>query len=171
MRLISVATCICPATGAVAETFDCVNVPAVTVSVGSPVSGVIEQVFVKQGDLVSSGQTIAWLRSKVERKTVELLAVEAESEVEIEAQASRLELAEKQLARVRDLLDRQVPPRERLEAAEAEVIRREKSIAQMRQQVAALELERSRAQLEQPTIHSPIDGVVIERHMFDSEFL
>lgn len=173
MRLLSFVGCLGLATGAIAETFDCVIVPAVTVSVGSPVSGLIEKVFVKQGDLVSSGQMIAKLRSEVERKTVQLLAVEAESAAEIEAQASRLLLAEKQLARVRDLLDRQVAPQERFEAAEAEVevIRREKSIAHMRQQIAILELERARARLEQRIIHSPIDGVVIERHMFDGEFL
>ncbi len=161
------------ATETAGESFDCVIVPAVTVSVGSPVSGLLEKVLVDHGDLVKAGQKIAMLRSEVERKTVELLAVEAESQAEIEAQASRLALAEKRLARVRDLLERQVAPRERMEAAEAEVevIRREKSIAEMRRQIAALELDRARAQLEQRSIYSPIDGVVVARHMFDGEFL
>ncbi len=172
-RFCAAALLLVLATSARAETFDCVIVPAITVSVGSPVSGLLGEVFVDQGDLVTPGQEIAVLRSEVERKTVELLEVQALSEAEIEAQESRLNLAQKRLARIQDLVDRQVSPREQLEAAEAdvEVIEREKSIAEMRRQVAGLELERARAQLDQRVIRSPLKGVVVARHLYSGEFL
>ncbi len=156
-----------------AQTFDCVISPAVTVRVGSPVSGVLDEVRVDQGDLVVKGQEIARLRSEVEQKTVELLAAQARSTAEIEAQDSRLALSRKRLDRVRELAASNISSREQLETAEAEteVIVRERALAELRRDVAGLELQRARAQLDQRVIRSPLDGVVVTRHLFGGEFL
>jgi len=158
---------------ATAEFFDCVIIPAVTVQLGAPVSGLLDQVLVDQGDLVVAGQKVATLRSEVERTTLEVLVLQAESRAEIEAQVSRLALAEKRLARVQNMVERSIAPREGLDTAEAEVevITRELAIAEMRQKVAILELERARQQITQREILSPVNGVVIVRHRYDGEFL
>ena len=155
------------------QTFDCVISPAVVVQLGAPVSGLLDQVMVDQGDLVHRGQIVATLHSEVERTALKVLALQAESQAEIEAQQSRLDLAEKRLDRVRAMVERAIAPREDLESstAEVEVIKRELAIAEMRREVAALELDRARQQLAQREILSPIDGVVIARHLFDGEFL
>lgn len=155
------------------QSVDCVIVPAVTVRLGAPVSGLIERVTVDQGDIVKAGQIVATLRAEVERTTIEVLALQAKSTAEIEAQKSRLVLAGKRLDRVRTLVERALTPKEQLETAEAEteVIKRELAIAEMRKQVAGLELSRARQQLEQRRIISPIDGVVVKRVLFDGEFL
>ncbi len=180
---MSHVTCLCIAVSclaagvgvgaAQAETFDCVITPAVTVRVGSPVSGLLAEVLVDQGDTLKAGQVIARLRSEVEAKTVELLEIQARSTAEIEAQTSRLELAQKRLERARDLAGRNVGTLEKLEAAEAEVdvITREHVIAEMRREVIGLELQRARAQLDQRVIRSPIDGLVVIRHLYAGEFL
>ncbi|MBJ3761998.1 efflux RND transporter periplasmic adaptor subunit [Maribius pontilimi] len=162
-----------PVGPAMADAFDCVITPALTVGIGSPVSGLLEDVLVAEGDFVAKGQVIARLRSEVERKTVELLKVQADSDAEIEAQDSRLVLAQKRLERARDLMARKVGTQEQLEAAEAEteVIARERIIAEMRKKVAALELQRASAQLDQRVIRSPIDGIVVTRHLYSGEYL
>ncbi|WP_137700041.1 efflux RND transporter periplasmic adaptor subunit [Marimonas lutisalis] len=156
-----------------AETYDCVITPAVTVRVGSPVSGLLAEVLVDQGDKLRTGQEIARLRSDVEAKTVELLEVQAINTAEIEAQDSRLALAQKRLERAQDLVERNVGTLEQLEASEAEVevISRERALAEMRREVVALELERARAQLDQRVIRSPLDGIVVTRHLFGGEFM
>lgn len=156
-----------------AQTVDCVIVPAVTVQLGAPVSGLIESVTVDQGDIVKAGQIVATLRADVERTTIEVLTLQAESSAEIEAQKSRLVLAEKRLGRVRILVESALSPSEQLDTAEAEteVIKRELAIAEMSKKVAGLELSRARQQLEQRQIISPIDGVVVNRVLFDGEFL
>ena len=156
-----------------AETFDCVITPAVTVRVGSPVPGLLAEVSVDQGDILTKGQEIARLRSEVEAKTAELLDVQARSTAEVEAQDSRLALAQSRLDRARDLVARNVGTREALESAEAEVevIARERAIAEMRREVIALEYQRAQAQLDQRVIRSPLDGVVVARHLFGGEYL
>ena len=155
------------------RSFDCVIDPAVTVQLGAPVSGLLDRVFVDQGDVVHRGQVVATLRSEVERTSVEVLTLQADSSAEIEAQQSRLALAEKRLTRIRSMAERNLTPRDELETAEAEreVTKRELAIAEMKRRVAALELDRARQQLAQREIASPIDGVVVERHLFDGEFL
>lgn len=156
-----------------AEMVDCVISPAVTVHVGAPISGLIDEVRVDQGDVVTRGQIIATLRSEVEEKSVELLAVQAASRSEIEAQKSRLALSRKRLERAQELMVRNVGTREQLDEAEAEaeVTAGELAIAEMKAQVAGLELERARAQLEQRVIRSPVDGVVVSRELYSGEFL
>ena len=52
-----------------------------------------------------------------------------------------------------------------------EVISRERARAQLQREVTGLELERAQAQLEQRVIRSPLDGIVVARHLFDGEFL
>lgn len=173
-RLSTLAICLAAAGGAAAaQTFDCLITPSVTVRVGSPVSGLLAEVLVEQGDTVTKGQQIAELRSEIEATTVELLRVQAESTAEIEAQDFRLDLARKRLDRARDLVARNVGTVERLEAAEAEVdvITRERVIAMMRREVIELELRRAEAQLSQRVIRSPLDGIVVTRHLYGGEFL
>jgi RND family efflux transporter MFP subunit len=170
---IAVLSLAFPASNATAESFDCVITPAVTVRVGSQVSGLLSEVLVDQGDTLTKGQEIARIHSEVEAKTLELLDVQARSTAEVEAQESRLGLAHKRLDRAKDLVARDVGTLEKLEAAEAEVevITLERDIAEMRREVVGLELQRARAQFEQRLIRSPIDGIVVSRHLFGGEFM
>lgn len=156
-----------------AQSFDCIIDPAVTVGVGNAVPGLLEEVLISRGDLVRKGQLIASLASEVERTTVELLTQQAESQAEIEAQRARFDLIVSRLNRTRELAESNVVPQEKLEetVAEMEVVKRELAIAEMRSRIAGLELTRARKVLEQRSIRSPISGVVVERLLFDGEFL
>lgn len=156
-----------------AQSFDCIIDPAVTVGVGNAVPGLLEKVLINRGDVVQKGQLIATLVSDVERTTVELLTQQAESQAEIEAQRARYDLIVSRLSRTRELAQSNVVPQEKLEEtiAEMEVVKRELAIAEMRSRIAGLELTRARKVLEQRSIRSPISGVVVERLLFEGEFL
>jgi RND family efflux transporter MFP subunit len=156
-----------------AQSFDCIIDPAVTVGVGNAVPGLLEKVLISRGDMVQKGQLIASLVSDVERTTVELLRQQAESQAEIEAQRARFDLLLSRLNRTRGLAESNVVPQEKLEeaVAEMEVVKRELAIAEMRSRIAGLELTRAREVLEQRSIRSPITGVVVDRLLFDGEFL
>ena len=160
-------------TPASAEWFDCVIEPALVVRVGAQVSGLLEDVFVRRGDVVTKGQEIARLGSEVEAATVALLTEQATSTSEIEAQKARAKLAVNRASRTRKLVKRSAASKDQLEEAvsEMEVVKREIAIAEMRLRIAGLELSRAQKVLELKKIRSPIDGVVVERSLFKGEFL
>lgn len=158
---------------AFAQSFDCIIDPAVVVNVGNEVPGLLQDVRINRGDVVLKGQQIASLASEVEQTTVALLTQQAESRAEVEAQRARFELAMSRLNRTRELVEGNVVPQDKLEeaVAEMEVVKRELAIAEMRSRIAELELTRAKKVLEQRSIRSPITGVVVERLLFDGEFL
>lgn len=160
-------------TPATAEAFDCIIEAAVVVGVGNEVPGLLENVTVARGDFVQQGQQIATLASDVEQTTVELMTEQAESRAEIEAQRARFELVRSRLNRAQELADANLVAQDKLEeaVAEMEVVKRELAIAEMRSRVAGLELTRARKVLEQKSIVSPITGVVVERLLYNGEFL
>lgn len=156
-----------------AQSFDCIIDPAVTVGVGNAVPGLLEDVLINRGDVVEEGQLIATLASDVEQATVDLLTEQAESQAEIEAQRARYDAVLSRLSRTQELAKGNFVPQEKLEetVAEMEVVKRELAIAEMRSRIAGLELMRARKVLKQRQIHSPIAGIVVERLLFDGEFL
>jgi RND family efflux transporter MFP subunit len=161
------------AASASAESFDCVIDPAMVVKVGSQVPGLLDSVLIDRGDTVTAGEVIATLSSKVESATVALMTVQAASTSEIEAQKARLDLAQNKLSRIEELVKRNISAKSDLDAAiaEAEVVKRELALAEMRKRAAELELSRAQAVLEQKTIRSPITGVVTQRLLSKGEYL
>lgn len=157
---------------AVAETFDCVITPAVTVNISSPVGGLLSEVNVGRGDLVKKGQVIARLDTDIEKTTVALMEERAASQSEVDVQRARLALAESRMNRVSTLVERKITTAEELEEAKAsvDVAGGELAMAEMRNRIATLELKRANEIVEQRTIISPIDGVVQSRALFTGEF-
>jgi RND family efflux transporter MFP subunit len=160
------------ASPALSQEYDCVISPALTVEVASPVGGLVSEVLIARGDLVRKGDVIARLDSRVEQTTLDLMRERAGSDAEIEAQQARVDLAQSQLERYRTLVERNVSSTGQLEESEAamKVASRELAIARMRKRIAGLESKRAEELLEQRTIFSPIDGVIVERMLFVGEF-
>ena len=160
-------------TPAAANLFDCVIEPSILVRIGGQVSGLLDEVLVDRGDKVEAGQIIAQLSDSVEKATVKLMQQQAENNSEVEAQRSRSKLAGSRAERARKLSEKKIASQDRLEEAisQMEVTKRELAIAKMRQRIAVLELHRAKRILEQKKIRSPIDGIVVERHLFKGEFL
>jgi RND family efflux transporter MFP subunit len=162
----------CVATQAPAATFDCVMDPFLTVKLGSPVTSVLSEVSVDRGDLVKKGQIIAKIESAVERAAVATNEARAASTAEIEAKQATLDQKNGVYKRKLDLQTHNVTSAQDVENAQAEfnVAKQELELARLNRQMAQLEVDRLRALLEQRTIRSPIDGIVVQRSLGPGEF-
>lgn len=154
--------------------------PAVTIDLRAEASGLVEAVFVKDGDRVTAGQELLRLDSRVALTAVQ----EAEAnlkQAEMQQAASEIDLDEdtlvlrkKTLERTRELLSKGLVPRSELETRELEVKVAERSLERARRNIdtsrARIEqlkaaVERARAQLQHTIVRSPMDAWVIKRHV------
>lgn len=125
---------------------ECLVEPFMTVNVGSPVDGVLEQVAVNRGDRVRKGQVVAKLQAGVEAAAVSLTE-------------ARLEFVRRRLARIDSLLEKQLISAQESDELATEVKLREE------------ELKKDQEALKLRTIFSPIDGVVVERRLAPGELV
>ena len=152
-------------TPAPAATFDCVMDPSLSLKIGRPVSSTLTAVLVKRGDRVAKGQVIARLESAVEESTVALNEARASSLAEVSARRVRLEQAATELNRGHQLLPGNNIPAQKVDELRTSWLVAQQDLVQagLNRRIAEVELERSRALLEQRVIRSPIDGIVVQR--------
>ncbi len=153
--------------------FDCVIDPSEVLKLGSPITGILDQVLVKRGEIVTRGQPVAVLESSVEAATVRLNRFRAESTARIDAQGERLTLAKARLDRNTQLFERKIVSQDKYEELRAEARVAEQDLLREKQdrQLSQLELDRSQALLDQRTIRSTIDGIVSEKKLSAGEFV
>lgn len=152
--------------------FTCVIEPSEIVSLGSSADGVLVAVNVERGDRVIEGQLVALIDSRVEKATVELAKVRAESTAGLEASRARLEFQRAKLKRNRKLADQKVISTEELEELETELELAEIGYkqAQVNKRLEKLELERALNSLALREIRSPFDGLIVEKVLDAGEF-
>jgi len=151
---------------------DCVIEASEIADVSSSVlNGIMEKVLVDRGDVVKQGQVVAQLEASVEQASVALARAQAESTTSIGAHEARVELARKELQRVRELASTQSVAARLVDEAETDLVIEQLALDQAHEdkRIAALELERAKANLELRTIRSPISGVVVRVHSSASE--
>jgi RND family efflux transporter MFP subunit len=155
-----------------AEDFDCLIEPQQTVSISSPIDGVLDKVFVERGSIVKKGQILAQLESTLEGATVTLARARAEMDAAIKSGEARLEFSTTKFIRSQKLYEKNF-----ISAADLQDAETEKRLAEMallnavdNKRVAELELERANAALARQTIRSPINGVVVERFLSPGEY-
>ena len=155
------------------EDFDCLIEPNVSVMVGTPIQGVIDAIEVERSEFVEAGQIIATLKSGVEIAAMEQARFKAAMRSEIQARQADLELAEVNMRRTEELIEKQmVPLQERDEAvAQLEVAKMALTQARDNQRLHDHEYARARELVEQRVIRSPIAGVVTELRAFPGEFV
>lgn len=155
------------------ERFDCVIDPSRVIKVSSPNIGLLAKVLVHRGDHVTKGQVIARLESKVESHNTALRRAQAKTTAAIDSQQERLALSRKSYQRISRLPKDTVISRQQIDELASEVKINEKELAKVKfdQKLAKLELKRAEAMLEQRTIRSPIDGVIIEQLLSGGEFV
>lgn len=147
---------------------------AATVQVVPRVNGRLQAVAVKLGDSVRRGQTIA----KVEDLEIREQVRQAEASHQVAAATIRqreadLKLAQTNLERNRNLLERQLLPRQTYDDTEA---RHQAAIAQL--DLARAQFEQAKARLEELRINlantnilSPVDGFVGKRFLDPGAFV
>ena len=155
------------------ESLDCVIEASEIAEVSTAVRGIMWNVNVDRGDWVEKGQVLAELEASVEEATVTLARAQAESTKEVEARKARVDLARKQLRRVRELSTSQVVASQVVDEAETNMVVEELALDQAYEdrRFAALELERAQAVLDLRTIRSPITGVVVQIYTSASELV
>lgn len=160
---------------AVADTplagFDCLIQPHTTVAVSTREEGTLDEVLVGRGDRVAQGQPLAHLDRSVEQATVDLARARAESSAEIEELRETLAYAERERERVEQLGTAKAVSFTEQDKAVTEArrarLRLEQALEQ--QEIARLELARAERLLENRTVQSPVEGVVVERLMSPGE--
>ena len=126
--------------------------PVNTVSVGSQVSGTIEDIFVDYNSHVSKGQLLL----KIEPSVLE--AAVAEAQAALESAKSQLTLSKNDYERNKTLYDSGYIARAEMEQSLANYEQSQQSVKRMQSQY-----DRAVTNLSYATITSPVDGTVISR--------
>jgi RND family efflux transporter MFP subunit len=128
--------------------------------VATEVAGVVSRLHAREGDRVKRGEPLAGLRSEEIR-----LRLEA-ARGQLQEADARQRLAQIQLASATGLFTEQVISQGRLDDATAESEAWAGRVAQLRSDVARLELDLRRA-----TVRAPFAGVVVREHAAEGEWL
>jgi RND family efflux transporter MFP subunit len=134
------------ATAQRAESHEGMMEPHVTVSVASQVSGILEEVLVQRGDVVTKGQVLATLRAGVEK-------------ADMEQAAALLDFNRRKLLRNNDLFAKGNISANDEDEIETEIKKDEAILHQVT------------AKLEMKTIRSPVDGVVVKVDLTAGEYV
>jgi HlyD family secretion protein len=126
--------------------------PVQTITVGSQVSGIVDEVHVDFNDRVERGQVLA----RIDPATFE--AEYRSARAELDAAESNLELARLQWTRIQGLRENQLAPASEVDQAAANLRNAEAQLTVRRHAV-----ERARRELERCSIYAPTDGVIISR--------
>jgi membrane fusion protein, heavy metal efflux system len=153
------------------DALGCLVEPSIVVDVSSPVAGLLDRVAVERGDIVSKGQLVASLESRVERASVELALTKLKNDAEIRSAQSNEDFARKKHARNENLHRDGVISAQVREQAETEAVLAVEKLKQTKEARAITEQEvhLARSQLSLKTISSPINGMVVERYLSAGE--
>ncbi len=126
--------------------FECLIEPREEIEFSSQVPGILEEVLVERGDIISKGQLLARLKSGVETASVDLAK-------------ARVGFGERKKSRNEALLKKKLISAHEMDELETEI------------QLTRLELNEAQERLKLRTIHSTIDGVVVERFLYPGEYV
>jgi HlyD family secretion protein len=137
-----------------------------TVTVGTQVSGIVQELYADFNSIVKKGQVVARLDPSILQTQVETAKANMNNAMaNLERQRVTLEDARQKLARARELSARQLATKVDLEnaelnvkTAEAQMKSTESSIVQAKAAVNKAEVD-----LDHTVITAPIDGIVIKR--------
>jgi len=151
--------------GAAGNTYECLIEPVQVVELRSPVEGLIDKINVRRGDLIKAGQVLVTLQSDVERTTVELARYRANMSGTVAAARDRLDYARRKLERQSKLHNEHFVTAQVRDEAETEMRLAESELraAIEGQELAKREYQRAVALLDQRSLRSPFNGVVMDR--------
>ncbi len=154
------------------EVRSCVIVPSAVVDLSVAQPGVVRHVHVGRGDTVSSGDVLVELDDSAIAVEIAVAERRATDETQLSGVAQRVEVLEAQLGRMRDLTERALVRQNDLDRLEDQLLalyqERDRLIAV--KDLAALDLERVKAQLAQRILRAPTDGVVTARIVDPGEY-
>lgn len=125
-----------------------------TVQVGTQVSGQVSQIFVDFNDKVKKGQLLATIDPTLQSQAVQ------DAQAGLERAQAQLNLAQQEYDRNKQLFDAKI-----ITAAEYGTVEANLTVAKSNVKSANIALSRARQNLSYTNIHSPIDGVIVERNV------
>ncbi|MBW2281603.1 MAG: efflux RND transporter periplasmic adaptor subunit [Deltaproteobacteria bacterium] len=151
--------------------FDCIIEPSEIADVGSPVTGVIETIYVERGDEVEAGQVVAELESGAEKAAVRVARARARMDGDVRSREASLALGAQRRERAKELFEHNALSLDLRQEIETEAVLAELELTRAREEkdLAKLELERAIEALKRRTVRSPIPGVVVERMLSPGE--
>ena len=171
-KLLVGSLALLPAVPAVAFDYDCMMEPHRIVEIKSTVQGRIEKINVERSDFVTKGQPLVVFESDVETATVELARAKVEMQAELSSSKASHKFAVRKLGRFDGLSEEGVVAEQTKDEVETEAALAWFQIKQAKENrhLAELELLRAQALLNQHTVTSPLDGIVVERYRSPGEF-
>ncbi len=159
------AATIAPASGAEPKSFECLIQPWQVVEIRSPTEGLINRITVQRGDTVKAGQVVVELDSSVERSAAALAEFRTKMKGRIAAATERVNYATAKLERTAQLQKQHfVAAQARDDAlAEKRVAESDLEDARENRELAKLDYRRALDLLNQRTLRSPLNGVVVDR--------
>jgi RND family efflux transporter MFP subunit len=159
-------------TEANAAEFDCVIEPHQVVKLSSPVVGVIARLDVDRGDIVHQGQILGKLEDGVEAAALELAKAHATNEYISKSMQARLEFLRSKYKRANDLYAKAVGSQAALEEADAaaKVAEQQLKEAELNREIAYMQIKHDEEVVNQRTLRSPIEGIVVERLLQPGEY-
>ena len=165
ITLAGLAAWLAPAAGtAQLAEHDCIIEARQSIDVRSPVEGVIESIRVRRGQSVRRGELLATLSSGPERAALELAQSRATMQGELKSAEARVELSRKKWLRADELQKKNFVSESARDEAEAEyrLATEQLRAARENRRLAELDVNRAREVLDQRSIRSPVNGVVVD---------
>lgn len=152
---------------------DCVIEPSQIVDVGSAVPGVVDAILADRSDLVKKGAVIAQIESSVEQAALKQAKMRAGSDTAIQLRQETAQFGRLTQKRNQTLLKKLAISVQDMDQLKTETRIAELQVRQEKENKRLAELEYLRAQsvVEQRTIRSPVDGVIMERYKFAGEYV
>lgn len=153
--------------------YDCLIEPFVVSAIGSTTQGIISRLLADRGAIVKKGQSIAQLESSMEEADADQAQARSEMFGEVVTREADLELATLDGARLSSLFAKGLVPTQQRDESMARVKIAKAALVQAleNQKLVLRELDRARRALDQRTIKSPIDGVVVSQLAFPGELV
>lgn len=137
-----------------------------TVTVGTQVSGIVQELYADFNSIVKKGQIVARLDPSILETQVETAAANlANANANLERQRVTLADAQTKLARARELAARQLINKVEVENAAVTVKQAEAQLKSTQSSIvqAAAAVNKARVDLNHSVITAPIDGIIIKR--------
>jgi len=154
------------------QAFECVIEPQQVVKLASPVVGLIARLDVDRGDIVRQGQVVGKIEDGIELANLALVRARATNDTAVKSAEARVQFLRSKHERLDKLHNRAVSSLASLQETEAEVDVAEQQLkeARLNLSIARLEVAHAEEVLNQRTLRSPIDGVVVERLLVPGEY-
>jgi RND family efflux transporter MFP subunit len=145
--------------------FDCLIKPHSVADVSTREQGVIAELLVDRGDLITKGQDIARLDADIEEVTVKLAEARAGQKAEVSEKREDVRFAQRELKRITELHRKRAISSQMLDEAKTNSAKSNLQLQQSmnRLKIAEIELERARKLHDRRVIKSPINGIVVDR--------